>query len=400
MEFVRRNIRQFATTSKVVEDSLTGSPGGRFTVWQPFYPKVSPPVIVHNGEESMTASKMSLAIVTCMMFLFTAGNIFGQQSKVVAEVDGIKVTDADLEQEESGKLLQARYQYYVAQSKALDELIDKKLLEKKAKSENLTVEQLIDREVTSKIQAPTEDQVKVYYEGLETDQPYEAVRGKILDKIRQVRIQRARLAYIQSLRAQTNVTVSLDPPSANVNLANANTLGNKNAAVMLVEFADYECPYCQKVAPDVSKLTTEFGDKLAVTFKDFPLPMHAHAEKAAEAANCAAQQGKFWEYHDTLFRTKQLDIDQLKQQAESLHLDSQQFNKCLDTGAEAAAVQKQREEGVTMGLSGTPSFFINGHFFSGALDYAALHDIITRQLSEQSHQVAMVTPGAQGNSPH
>jgi protein-disulfide isomerase len=348
----------------------------------------------------MTASKMSLAIVTCMMFLFTAGNIFGQQSKVVAEVDGIKVTDADLEQEESGKLLQARYQYYVAQSKALDELIDKKLLEKKAKSENLTAEQLIDREVTSKIQAPTEDQVKVYYEGLETDQPYEAVRGKILDKIRQVRTQRARLAYIQSLRAQTNIIVSLDPPSASVNLANANTLGNKNAAVMLVEFADYECPYCQKVAPDVSKLTTEFGDKLAVTFKDFPLPMHAHAEKAAEAANCAAQQGKFWEYHDTLFRTKQLDIDQLKQQAESLHLDSQQFNKCLDTGAEAAAVQKQREEGVTMGLSGTPSFFINGHFFSGALDYAALHDIITRQLSEQSHQVAMVTPGAQGNSPH
>jgi protein-disulfide isomerase len=340
----------------------------------------------------MTASKVALAIATSVLFIFSGTNTFGQQSNVVADVGGVKITEADLEQEESSKLLQARYQYYVAQSKALDDLIDKKLLEQKAKSENLTVQQLLDREITSKIQAPTEDQVKVYYEGLETDQPYEAVRDKILDKIRQVRTQKARTAYIQALRVQTNVMVSLAPPSANVNLANANTLGNQNAAVRLVEFADYECPYCQKVAPDVSKLTAEFGDKLAVTFKDFPLPMHAHAEKAAEAANCAAEQGKFWEYHDTLFRTKQLDVDQLKQHAENLHLDLQQFNKCLDSGAEAAVVQKQREEGVTLGLSGTPSFFINGHFFSGALDYAALHEIITRQLSEQSHQVAMVAP--------
>jgi protein-disulfide isomerase len=340
----------------------------------------------------MTVSKVALAIAISVLFIFSGTSTFGQQSNVVADVGGIKVTETDLEQEESGKLLQARYQYYVAQSKALDELIDKKLLEHKAKSENLTVQQLIDREVISKIQAPTEDQVKVYYEGLETDQPYEAVRDKILDKIRQVRTQRARAAYIQSLRAQTNVIVSLTPPSANVSLANANTLGNRNAAVNLVEFADYECPYCQKVAPDVSKLTAEFGDKLAVTFKDFPLPMHAHAEKAAEAANCAGEQGKFWEYHDTLFRTKQLDLDQLKQHADTLHLDLQAFNKCLDSGAQAAVVQKQREEGVTLGLSGTPSFFINGHFFSGALDYAALHEIISRQLSEQSHQVAMVAP--------
>ncbi len=341
----------------------------------------------------MAGSKLALALGVSFLLVLGASSVLGQQnSKVIANVGGVKVTEADLEQEESGKLLQARYQYYLAESKALEEMIDNRLLEQKAKSENLTVDQLIERDITSQIKSPTEDQIKVYYEGLETDQPFEAVRGKILDKIRELRIQKARAAYMKNLRAQTNIVVQLDPPSADVNLVNAKTLGNRNAPVMLIEFADYECPYCQKVAADITKLAGEFGDKLAVTFKDFPLPMHAHAEKAAEAAQCAAEQGKFWEYHDTLFRTKQLDVDQLKEHAQALHLDQTQFSNCLDSGAQATLVQKEREEGMKLGLSGTPSFFINGHFVSGALDYATLRQMITQQLTEQSHQVAMVSP--------
>ena len=334
----------------------------------------------------MTVSKVALAIAISVLFIFSGTSTFGQQSNVVADVGGIKVTETDLEQEESGKLLQARYQYYVAQSKALDELIDKKLLEHKAKSENLTVQQLIDREVISKIQAPTEDQVKVYYEGLETDQPYEAVRDKILEKIRQVRTQRARAAYIQSLRAQTNVIVSLTPPSANVSLANANTLGNRNAAVNLVEFADYECPYCQKVAPDVSKLTAEFGDKLAVTFKDFPLPMHAHAEKAAEAANCAGEQGKFWEYHDWLVASKEFEIAQLKSGARKLNLDGAVFDKCLDSGEKSEFVKAEFNEAQQLALPGTPAFFINGRFVSqnGVISYDTLRQMVEEELQAKS----------------
>src|SRR4029077_2648283 len=131
---------------------------------------------------------------------------------------------------------------------------------------------------------------------------------------------------------------------------------------------------------DLRRLQSDFGDKLAFAFKDYPLPMHSHSQKAAEAARCAGKQGKFWEYHDTLFQTKQLDIDRLKEDALALHLDWGQFGKCLDSGEETADVQRDRDEGMKLGLSGTPSFFVNGHFYSGALDYTALHQIVEEQL--------------------
>ncbi len=153
----------------------------------------------------------------------------------------------------------------------------------------------------------------------------------------------------------------------------------------LVEFADYECPYCQKVAADIKKLQADLGDKVAFTYKDFPLPMHARAEKAAEAARCAGKQGKFWEFHDELFRSKELDVDELKAEAGALKLDSAEFDKCLDSGEQAATVERDRKEGMRLGLSGTPSFFINGHFLSGALDYAALRQIVEQQLAAPAH---------------
>jgi protein-disulfide isomerase len=331
----------------------------------------------------MSVSGKALKLgLSAALGLLSAGSIAAQNdTSVVAEVGGVKVTMAELEQEESAKLLSAHYQYYQAETKALNELIDKKLLEQKAKSENLTLEQLVERDIKSQVTDPTEDQMKVYYEGLETDQPYAAVRGKILDKIRELRTEKARSAYVNALRAQTTVYVTLAPPRANVDTQNAETLGPEKAQVLLVEFADYECPYCQKVAAEVKKLQADLGDKVAFTYKDFPLPMHARAEKAAEAARCAGKQGKFWEFHDELFRSKELDVDELKAEARALKLEPAEFDKCLDSGEQAAAVERDRKEGMRLGLSGTPSFFINGHFLSGALDYAALRQIVEQQLA-------------------
>ena len=324
------------------------------------------------------------------ILLISVGRVAAQgDTSVVAEVGGVKVTMAELEQEESARLLSAHYQYYQAETRALNDLIDKKLLEQKAANENLTIDQLVELDVKAQVKDPTEDQMRVYYEGLETDQSYEAVRGKILEKIRQVRLDKARSTYLSSLRERTSVVVELAPPTVNVNIENANTRGSNLAPVSLIEFADYECPYCQKVAPAIKQLENEFGEKLSVTYKDFPLPMHAHAEKAAEAARCAGKEGKFWAFHDQLFENKDLDIIQLKQHAAALKLDLAQFSKCLDSGEQAIAVQNDRAEGIRLGLSGTPSFFINGHFLSGALDYASLRRIIEQQLAERSRQAAI-----------
>jgi len=323
------------------------------------------------------------------LMLTGVGTVLAQgDSTVVAEVGGQKITMGELEQEESAKLLTAHYQYYQAQSKALDDLIAKTLLEQKAKSEGLTLDQLMDRDIKSKVQDPTEDQMKVYYEGLETDQPYDQVRQKILDKIRELRTKKITAEYVKALRDKTTINVELAPPQAKVEVANSLTYGPKTAKVTLVEFADYECPYCQKVAPDMKKLMADLGDKVTFEYRDFPLPMHARAEKAAEAARCANKQNKFWDFHDEIFHSKELDVDQLKAQARALKLDTAEFDKCLDTGEEAAAVEKDKKEGIRLGISGTPSFFINGHYLSGALDYAALRQVVEQQLSAPTQQVA------------
>jgi protein-disulfide isomerase len=303
---------------------------------------------------------------------------------VIARVGGTSLTAADFEKKEAGDLLQARYQMYQSERKVLDHFIDDQLLELQAKKSGLTVDQLLEKEAYKNIKNPTDDQLEVYYEGLDTDQPFAAVRDQILAHIRDSRRAKQRAAYITALKAQSNIQILLPPPAADVNAQSVNTLGPKDAPVTLVEFADYQCPYCAKVNPLVQQLEKEYGNKLAVVYKDFPLPMHKDSEKASEGARCAGEQGKFWEYHDVLFSTHQVDIASLKMHAGELKLDQAKFDTCLDSGAEAAAVKKDLEEGRRLGLTATPSFFANGHFFSGAADSNTMHEILGMEMPASS----------------
>jgi len=323
--------------------------------------------------------------------------------QVIAEVGKQKLTLGDLQQHQGGKLLQARYQYYMNQRKALDQLIDDKLIEIEAKNRHLSTDQLLNTVVYKDLKDPTEDQLQVYYEGMEATESYESVRDKVLEHIRELRRERARAAYVKQLRNNAQVQVLLAPPFADVNVKDAYVRGDKNSPVTLVEFADYECPYCQKITPELQKLEKEYGDRLAVVYKDFPLPMHHASEKAAEAARCAGEQGKFWEYHDVLFYSKQLQVAELKAHARVLKLDGDRFDKCLDDGAETAPVKKDLEEAHQLGLTGTPSFFVNGHFFSGAADYTVLKEMVELQLASTrrppSHtELSKTTPDRGGTS--
>jgi protein-disulfide isomerase len=315
-------------------------------------------------------------------YIFSGSAAAQQSPSALAVVNGEAITTQDLEQKEVSHLLQAQYQYYQTERKALDDLIAQRLLEQEAHRQGITTDELLKREVDSKVKDPTEDQLQVYYEGLDSKDPYDQVRVKILDHIRDQRRSKLRSAYVETLRQKANIVIQLAPPTADVSAENAAvTEGRSDAPVQVVEFADYQCPYCQKVNPDLNKLIDEYGSKVSVIYRDFPLPMHPHAEKAAEAARCAGQQGKFWEYHNVLFHDKKLDTPDLKQDAVTLRLDSDKFDKCLDSAEEAANVKKDQDEGTKLGLSGTPSFFINGHFISGAVDYATLHQMVEQQLT-------------------
>lgn len=328
---------------------------------------------------------LRLPVFVLGVVLTTGFCLSAQQSsdseQVIAEVGGQKLTLGELQQQQAGKLLQARYQYYMNQRKALDQVIDDKLIEIEAANRHLSSEQLLNTVVYKDVKDPTEDQLQVYYEGMEATESYESVHDRVLEHIRELRRDKARAAFVSQLRSNARVQVLLAPPFVDVDVKNAYVEGSKNSPVTLVEFADYECPYCQRITPELKKLEKEYGDRLAVVYKDFPLPMHHTSQKAAEAARCAGEQGKFWEYHDVLFYSKQLQVDELKAHARVLKLDGDQFDKCLDDGAEAAPVKKSLEEAKKIGLTGTPSFFVNGHFFSGAADYTVLKEMVEMQLA-------------------
>jgi protein-disulfide isomerase len=301
-------------------------------------------------------------------------------SSVVAEIAGRKITRAELEEKEAGKLLQAKYKYYLAERDALEQFIDDQLLEMQAKKEGVTLDELFKRHISSTVSEPTEDQLRFYYEGVQTDESYESARPHIIDTVHQLRMKKARDAYIADLRGQYGVVVELSQPSAHVEVGNAPRLGSETAPVQIIEFADYECPYCQKVNEDLARLRGQFRNQLSLVYKDFPLPSHPLAARAAEAARCAGVQGKFWEYHDALFETKRLQLSDLKNQARALKLDTARFNECLESGEQTASVKKDVQEGQRLGLAGTPSFFINGHFMSGAIGYVKLRETVLQEL--------------------
>ncbi len=158
--------------------------------------------------------------------------------------------------------------------------------------------------------------------------------------------------------------------------------GDPNAQVTIIEFSDFQCPYCGSVAPTIKQVLQEYEGKVKLYYKHFPLSFHEFAQKAAEASECAADQGRFWEYHDKLFENQEaLDEASLKQYAKDLGLDSARFDSCLDSGQKASLVQSDFDEGQANGVSGTPAFFINGRMLVGAQPYSAFKQAIDAALA-------------------
>lgn len=310
----------------------------------------------------------------------------GPGNAVVATVDGKPITKSEFDRARPSAMFQATNAYYDAERKAIDEYLDDYLLEHQARKENLSVEDLLKKHVDNLVgKDPDDAALAVYYEGIDINEPLAAVKDKILEHIRTRRLTRLKTAYMKSLRDQAKISIEVQAPRVEVSLKDTPVRG-AGAKVTLVEFADYECPYCQQVQPQIEKLETEFKGKLAFAYKDLPLPMHAHAQKAAEAASCAGVQNKYWEYHDVLVKSKDLDVSQLKVTASKVGLNTSAFDSCLDTGERAVAVKASVDEAMKMGLQSTPSFFLNGRYFSGNMPYEQLRQMVDEELTRASSQ--------------
>lgn len=175
------------------------------------------------------------------------------------------------------------------------------------------------------------------------------------------------------------------PPIVQVSIDDDAVKGSSDAPVTIIEFSDYECPFCARhysqTLPSLINDYVETG-KVKLVFRDFPLSFHQNAQKAAEAAECAGEQGKYWEMHDKLFDNQAaLGVDNLKKYAEDIGLDTEEFNECLDSGEMASEVQKDFNDGQTYGVTGTPGFFINGIKVVGAQPYSVFQQVIEQELN-------------------
>jgi protein-disulfide isomerase len=274
---------------------------------------------------------------------------------------------------------------YEARRAAADEIVGNRLLDEEAKRRGITRSALFEQEISSQVTGVTDADISAWYQanpqrvqGASLDQ----VRAPIRQLLTQERMAAARDAYLDKLKAKTPVRIMLEPPRASVKAGSSPAKGPANAPIELIEFADFECPYCLAAAPTVKRVLDTYGDRIRFVYRNFPLQTHPRARPAAEAAQCANEQGKFWPYHDRLFEDpKKLGDADLKQTAMDLGLDAAKFNACFDSHKYQSVVDTDAQAGSEAGVSGTPAFFINGRLLTGAQPFENFKRVIDEELA-------------------
>jgi protein-disulfide isomerase len=305
--------------------------------------------------------------------------------KAVATVAGQPIYEQELMSVAGPGLLDLHKQEYKLKSDALNQIIRKKVVEAEAKKRSLSSDDLFKQEVDSKIAEPSDDQARGYYLAVknQTTLPFEQVKSQVKQFLRNTEIQQAREKYADALRDKTAVAILLPPPVVQMSYDPARVKGDAEAPVTLVEFADFQCPFCSKVQPLLNSVLAKYQGKVKLAYRDFPLAsIHAHAEIAAEASRCALAQGKYWEMHDAMFADQsKLDEGSLIKTAAGLGLDQNSFAACVRSNNYKERVQQDFRAGSEAGVNATPSFFINGEFLGGAQSDTDFAAIIDRQLA-------------------
>jgi protein-disulfide isomerase len=311
-----------------------------------------------------------------------------KSTETLATVGGQPITEDDLLPSVASKLISLRNLEYQMKKQALDNLIDQKLLEAEAKRKGISADKFLEQEVDTKVAEPTDAELNAYYlaQKAELNRPLNEAKAQLEPSLKQAKVQQARQAFYAHLREQAKVVVLLSPPRVEVSVDPARVRGNPKAKVMIVEFSDFQCPYCGGVQATLQSVLAKHPDTVALAYRDMPMSkIHPLARKAAEAARCAGEQGKFWEYHDLLFADQsKLDQDGLMNKARTLKLDEQQFESCLGGEKFKAQIQQDSQDGMRAGVSGTPGFFINGIFLSGSQPESAFENLVQGQLSASS----------------
>ena len=310
-----------------------------------------------------------------------------KDSQKVAEIAGTVITRVDIDKSGGKQLQVLRQQLYQLERQKLDEYIGAMLVTQEAKKRGVSVATLLEQEVNSLVQPPSEEEMRGLYEKNKERVPveFEKVRDQIRKYLHEQKITERKIEYFKTLRINGKVTTYLTPPElvrVDLSLNGAPSKGSEKAEVTIVKFEDFQCPYCKAVQPNFEEVLKRYDGKVRLVHKDLPLDeIHPQARQAAEAARCADDEGKFWEYHDKLYASSpNAAPEDLKSYAKDLGLKQDSFDKCLTSGKYKETIQKDVNEGASLGLTGTPTFFINGRELSGAQSVQAISQIIDEEL--------------------
>ncbi len=344
-----------------------------------------------------------------------AGQPAAQQSApaapgVVAYVGDEAISEAELDKQIADSLaglkaqekafkMQLRQREFDLRSQGLEQMIVEKLEKKEAAARGIQMADLLKAEIDDKAGQPTKEELDKFFE-----QNKARMGGKTREQagpdieryLRQQKLAARRADFTKELMDKAKVRVLLEPLRVQVPIAAGTpSRGPENAPVTFVEFSDFQCPYCKRAEPIVQGLLAEYKDNVRFVYCDYPLAMHQRAKPASLAARCAEDQKKYWEFHQNLMNVAgDLSDDDLKKRAGAVGLDAAAFSACYDGKKHEAEVQSSFERGTELGVTGTPTFFVNGRMLVGARPVDEFRDVIDDELVRKG-----VTPPTHSEPP-
>ena len=288
------------------------------------------------------------------------------RARVFATVNGRDITSADIEDNLRPLVYAVQEQVYDLLKRDVDLKINDALLSQEAQKRGVTSRALLDSEVKAKLPAVTDADAQKFYDEhrARIGGDFAQLKGRIVEYLRDEAGRKAMSEYAERLRAAAQAQTFLappDPPVYEIATDDQPSKGGATARVTLVVFTDFQCAACAQGQAALDRVVSEYGERVRLVVRDFPLSQHADAQKAAEAAEAAREQGKYWEYAALLYQNASaLQADKLKEYATRAGLDRAKFDAALDSGRFADKVQRDVSDGQKVGVSGTPAVFANG----------------------------------------
>ncbi|MGC9965153.1 MAG: thioredoxin domain-containing protein [Syntrophobacteraceae bacterium] len=328
----------------------------------------------------------------------TAGAQCGDEADIAATVGGEVITNQRLDVLLGSKILETRRDIYRMKKEKLDQLIVEKILDKEAKQQGKTPENLVEQIAPSDSLQVGEPEIDKYLQdNQERLQDYKGSIPELRDRLRAFLEQQKRSQairdYTRALEPKYGVRVFMPMPSmpkVKVDIQGAPSRGPSDAPVTIIEFSDYQCPACRSTHEVVRQVSAAYGDKIRWVFKDYPLRRHKDAFKAAEASHCAQDQGKFWEYREKLYSAPDLAPANLVNLAVEVGMSPERFSQCLQDSRYRALVEKNVQDAVETGVDRTPSFMINGVVVAGGPSVDSFKTMIDEELKKAGLQLQAV----------